>query len=263
MYKDYEKSFQNNFDKLSKNHGEYAVFSDFVRMCAISIYNTFAKNKEMEKVYLNTIKAYEKEDQALFPKMFADLIMMYQTADDIIDILGPIYEHENLANPHIGQFFTPSHIAELMSRISISDDKSEFEKIIKENGFITMCEPTCGSGVMIIAFAKVLKSFDINYQKDLLVTANDISDVCAYMTYIQLALYGIPAIVYCGNALTGETRFKMETPLYFLQYWKFRKVFIQKPENNTTNQKEIIVDKTIQNKFKEVMVKGNCQISFF
>lgn len=263
MYKDYKKSFQNKLDKLSRNYGKYTVFSDFLKMCSISIYNVFAKNEEMEKVYLNTIKAYEKEDRVLFTKMFADLIMMYKTADDIIDILGPIYEHENLSNSHIGQFFTPSHIAELMSKVSISDNKSDFEKIIKENGFITMCEPTCGSGVMIIAFAKVLKSFDINYQKNLLVTANDISDVCAYMTYIQLALYGLPAIVYCGNALTGETRFKMETPLYFLQSWKFRKAFIQKPKDNTNKQKESIVDKTIQDKFKEVMVKGNCQISFF
>lgn len=263
MYKDYEKSFKNNFDKLSRIYGKYAVFSDFVKMCAISIYNSFAKNEEMEKVYLNTIKSYEEEDRALFPKMFADLIMMYQTADDIIDILGPIYEHENLSNSHIGQFFTPNHIAELMARICIDDDKSKIEKIIKENGFINMCEPTCGSGVMILSFAKVLKSFDINYQKDLFVIANDISDVCSYMTYIQLALYGIPAIVYCGDALTRETKFKMETPLYFLQYWKFRNAFIQKQENNTTNQKEILVDRTIQNKFKEVMVKGNCQISFF
>ena len=30
-----------------------------------------------------------------------------------------------------------------------------------------------------------------------------------------------------------------------------------------SNQNEIIVDKTIQNQFKEVMIKGNCQISLF
>lgn len=30
-----------------------------------------------------------------------------------------------------------------------------------------------------------------------------------------------------------------------------------------SNQNEIIVDKTIQNKFKEVMIKGNSQISLF
>lgn len=263
MYNDYKKNFQNNFDKLSRNYSKYVVFSDFVKICAISIYNSIAKDKGLEKDYLKTIKTYRKEDQILFSKMFADLIMMYQTVDDIIDILGPIYEHENLSNPQSGQFFTPSNIAELMSKISIYSDKNNFEKIIKEKGFITMCEPCCGSGVMIIAFTKVLKSFGINYQEDVLVTANDISDVCTFMTYIQLALYGIPAIVYCGNALTGEVRFKMETPLYFLHCWKFRKAFIQKSKDNTTNQKEIIIDKTIQNNFKEIIVKGNCQISLF
>ena len=263
MNKEYEISFQKKLDKLSRNYGEYIVFSDFVKLCAISIYNSFAKNEQLEKVYLNKIKSYKKEEQKLLTQMFGDLIMMYQTADDIIDILGPIYEQKNLGNSYIGQFFTPSHIAELMSRLSINYDKSRFDKIIKENHFITMCEHTCGSGVMIIAFAKVLKSFNINYQKDLLVTANDISDVCAYMTYIQLSLYGIPAIVYCGNSLTQETKFKMETPLYFLQYWKFRKAFMQNVEDDTTNSKEIIIEKNIQNKLKEVMIKGNYQISFF
>ena len=51
MYKDYKKSFQNKLDKLSRNYGKYTVFSDFVKMCSISIYNVFAKNEEMEKVY--------------------------------------------------------------------------------------------------------------------------------------------------------------------------------------------------------------------
>ena len=32
------------------------------------------------------------------------------------------------------------------------------------------------------------------------------------MAYIQLALYGVPAIVRCGNTLTQEMRFKMERP---------------------------------------------------
>ena len=264
MYKDYQKSFKENFNSLSMKYGEYPVFLDFVKMCAISLYNSFAKNKKMEEMYLNAINSYDKEDQNLFPKMFGDLVMMYQTVDDIIDILGPIYEHEGLSNVHIGQFFTPSHVAEIMSKISLNDEKENFKKLIEDKGFITMCEPTCGSGVMIIAFAKVLKSENINYQKDLLVIANDISDVCAYMTYIQLSLYGIPAIVYCGNALTNDISFKMETPLYFLQYWKFQNAFVEDLETRTnSNQNEIIVEEKIQNKFKEVMVKGNCQISLF
>ncbi len=116
---------------------------------------------------------------------------------------------------------------------------------------------------LVLVYAKVLKKHNINYQSDILVDVTDISDICVFMAYIQLSLYGIPAIVKCGNALTQEIKFTLVTPLYFLQYWKFRKDFIQKTEDNTTNQKEIIINKTIQDKFKEVMVKGNCQISFF
>lgn len=112
---------------------------------------------------------------------------------------------------------------------------------------------------LVLSYAKVLKKHNIDYQSDLLVDVTDISDICVYMVYIQLALYGIPAIVKCGNTLTQEIKFTLVTPLYFLQYWKFSK----KPKDNIINQKETIVDKTIQNNLKEVMVKGNCQISFF
>lgn len=261
MYEEYKKNFQKIFEKLSIKYGKLVVFFDFIKMCAISIYNSFAKNREMEKTYLRTIKNYEKDEQLMFPKMFSNLIMMYQTTDDIVDILGPIYEKENMANSHIGQFFTPNYIAELMAEIHVGE-KNNIEKIIKENGFLSMCEPTCGSGALIIALVKVLKARGINYQQDLLVIAKDISDICVYITYIQLALYGIPAIVYCGDSISNKSNFKMETPLYFLQYWKFRNAFSKPPTENTNSTKKII-DETILNNFKEIMVKGNNQISLF
>lgn len=116
---------------------------------------------------------------------------------------------------------------------------------------------------MILSFAKALQKRHINYQQNLLVEATDISDVCAYMTYIQLSLYGIPAIVCCGDTLSQKMRFKMETPLFFLQYWKFRKFYKQ---NQEEKQNKIIIDKskiTNQNIFKETTIKGNCQISLW
>ena len=115
---------------------------------------------------------------------------------------------------------------------------------------------------LVLSYARALQKQNINYQEYLLVDVTDISDICVYMAYIQLALYGVPAIVRCGNTLTQEMRFKMETPLFFLHYSKFRKFYMQ-------NQKEIkkntvVIDKskiTNQNLFKEVTVKGNYQIS--
>lgn len=117
---------------------------------------------------------------------------------------------------------------------------------------------------LVLAYAKVLNEHNIDYQKDLFIDVTDISSTCVYMTYIQLSLYGIPAIVKCGDSISQKMKFRMETPLYFLQYWKFRNAFVKNSKNMmNSNQNEIIVDKTTQNQFKEVMIKGNCQISLF
>lgn len=145
MYEERLKEFTNLYDELSRVYGNVNVFIDFVKMCAISIYNSFSKNQELEQEYLKTINSYEKEHQNIFPKMFGKLVMMYEEAGDIIDILGPFYEKEHLGNSHLGQFFTPSHISDLMAEISLEDENTLKENIDK-NGFITMSEPTCGAG---------------------------------------------------------------------------------------------------------------------
>ena len=89
MYADRLKKFTELYKKLTLAHNGDMVFTDFVKLCAISIYNSFAKSKEMEQEYLTTIKKYEKKYQDLFPQMFGQLIMMYEESDDIVDILGP------------------------------------------------------------------------------------------------------------------------------------------------------------------------------
>lgn len=114
---------------------------------------------------------------------------------------------------------------------------------------------------MVLSFAKVLKRHNINFQKYLLAEATDISETCVYMTYIQLSLYGVPAIVTCGNVLTQEVRFKMETPFYFLNYLKFRKRYRQNAKENNENNIDKPMEKQIL--FKETIVKGNCQITLW
>ena len=122
---------------------------------------------------------------------------------------------------------------------------------------------------MILGFAKALKSRKINYQQNLFVEAVDISPTCVYMTYIQLSLYGIPAIVHCGDALSLKMKFQMETPFFFMNYWKFSKIFRQNnkqvQEKIKRCQNKIIIDKPIENQilFKETIVKGNCQITLW
>ena len=140
MYEERLKVFTELYGKLSAMYGN--VFMDFVKMCAISIYNSFAKNPEMEQEYLKTINSYKKEHQKIFPKMFGELIMMFEESEKIKDILGPFYEKQHLGNSHLGQFFTPSHISDLMAKITIGDENT-LKKKIEERGFIGLSEPTC------------------------------------------------------------------------------------------------------------------------
>ena len=91
MYRIKNKEFINAYDAICMRHDRLNVFSDFVKICSISIYNAFAQNQEMEKEYLRTINSYNKEEQSLFIKMFSELIMMFEESKEVVDLLGPIY----------------------------------------------------------------------------------------------------------------------------------------------------------------------------
>ena len=63
--------------------------------------------------------------------------------------------------------------------------------------------------------------------------------------------------------------FKMETPFYFMNYWKFRKLYTkknkEKQNENQASQNKIVIDKPIEKQIllKETIVKGNCQITLW
>ncbi len=145
MYEVKNSQFIKIFDELSYCHDRLNVFSDFVKMCAISIYRSFAHNETLENEYLRTIKSYNKKEQELFTKMFAELIIMYEESNEIVDIIGSIYMDTKSKDKKLGQVFTPEHIAELMAEINVEKGEN-FKTIIEKNGFITVMDPACGSG---------------------------------------------------------------------------------------------------------------------
>lgn len=117
-----------------------------------------------------------------------------------------------------GQFFTPISIAELMAEISTNQVK----RIIEEEGYITVNEPAVGAGAMIIGLAKVLERHGYNYQKQMVVIAQDIDIKSVYMTYIQLSLLGIAAKIMHANTITLEVFEEWDTPFYTLNMWDYR-----------------------------------------
>lgn len=153
------KEFKETFEYLSSYYNRYEIFCNLMKMCAISMYNAFSKNKDMEQEYLRTINLYKKEHQNLFPKLFSELIKMFEkeaSRGEFTDILGEYYGSQKLANSRLGQFFTPQHISDLMAKISVCK-RENIKKIIEEKGFIAMSDPTCGSGRYGIVIRKSIK----------------------------------------------------------------------------------------------------------
>lgn len=197
--------------QLNHKHNIANVFNDFLSMVTYSISNSVSFNQALENQYLNIINKYEKDEQDLFPKMFASLINSLNP-EEFNDVLGTIFEELELQNKFKGQFFTPQHICDLMNEITLNKD--EVIKIIDTRGYFSMSEPACGSGRLVYSLLKFMHDNNINFHKNVYIEATDVSNLCAYMTYIQLSLYGANAKVICGNTLTNEVYETFYTPMF-------------------------------------------------
>ena len=124
----------------------------------------------------------------------------------------------NLGNVKTGQFFTSYSVSKMMSEITFLENKDNIEN----QEIITLSEPCCGSGGIIIAYAETMKQHKINYQQKLFVEAIDIDELCFQMAYIQLSLYGIPARVMLGDTLAYKFKQSIYTPMYFVNNFEYK-----------------------------------------
>lgn len=132
----------NDITHIGHSYGISTVFEDYLTFAACAISNRVDNlhYEEREKLYLNTIKKYNKEDAGKFAKLHSKIVDTLSHTLFSKDVLGETFHALNLSNAWNGQFFTPFHIAELMAKMMISPQ----DKAIKEKGYITLNEPTCG-----------------------------------------------------------------------------------------------------------------------
>ena len=224
----YKDKILKTIQKLCYRHSPWNIFGDFVELGALCIANSCADKKTAEweareKRYLEIIGKYDKDEQQQFPIMFADLVQALEYAltweNAPVDILGELFHELELHNQFKGQFFTPQHICDFMGKIALGDSKADVER----QGFISCCEPACGSGAMVLGFARAMLEAELNYCSQLVVEATDIDQKCCYMCFLQLSLYGIPAIVIHGNTLTLEEWSRRYTPVYVIHGWRWKR----------------------------------------
>lgn len=196
----------------------HEVFGDSCELAALAISNAVdhGQRAQREARYLAIIGRYAAEEQRRFPAMLACVV---NSLDDAVgDCLGELFMALDMGDRWKGQFFTPFNVASLMAQVSLIGAPA----LVAEQGFITVAEPACGAGAMVIAVAQALREDGLNPQRCLHVTATDVDATAAHMAYVQLSLLHLPAIVVVGNSLSGEVRQTWATPAHVLGGWDWK-----------------------------------------
>ena len=209
---DHRKRFVKAFESLAHHRERHDVFTDFLDMavCAIRKRTLPAgpAADALEEQYMAVVERNAADDVRRMPELLAVTALAVQ--DGGCDFLGQIVGDLELMTGHMGQFFTPYDVSRMIAEMTLDT----VDEIIAEQGFVTVQEPACGAGGMIIAAADVIerKGFDIGRQ--LYVDATDISPTCFKMSYLQASLRGIPATIRRGNTLTLEMFDAAHTPAF-------------------------------------------------
>lgn len=227
----HQKQFMDIFNRLTYSRSAWEIWSDFVTMSACALSNAVdrsPKRDEREQAYLKIAGRYKKDELVSISELLAVVVDAFEE-NPAQDFLGVLFMALELGSHWHGQFFTPYHVCEFMAKAVILENaKAEIE----EKGYISVNDPTCGAGALLIAAANEFRESGINYQTSVEFVAQDIDHTAAMMCYIQLSLLGCPGYVIVGDTLRHPPTVPMPpdyeiwyTPFYYSDVWHWRRVF--------------------------------------
>jgi len=140
------------------------------------------------------VKKYSKEDTKEFWEMYKVLILAMNAElkhKEWFDPFGVIYEDliaGKFRRGNKGQFFTPPNLCDLMTEMTLGDDRYVGKKVN---------DCACGSGRTLLSFQSKNPG---NY-----LIGEDIDRTCCLMTVCNFILHGVVGEVIWRNTLTTET----------------------------------------------------------
>lgn len=181
-----QKTIIKLLNSLEGRYSRWDIWQDFIVLSAVSIANAFGGpyREQREAMYLERSKKYSTSELEVLAQMLAEVVdEMEQNPDQ--DMLGELFMALGLANEWKGQFFTPYDICRAMAAMNLGEDlKSQIE----EKGWVSVSDPACGAGALLLAFANECKRNHINYQTSVFFVAQDIDFLAGCMCYIQMSL---------------------------------------------------------------------------
>lgn len=158
----------------------------------------------------------------MFSHIFALLSSVVYDNGRFDDYLGDLFMRNNQGNNKAGQFFTPFNISKLAAKMTLTEQS--VRPLIEQGKIITISDPCSGSGGMLLASLDTLRNdYGVNYARNCFIDCGDIDARCVHMSYLQLSLAGVPAIVKHRDALTRKLWSVWYTPAYLFQYLRFMK----------------------------------------
>ena len=208
------------FSKVT--HGRLArtrVFSDYLAYCALllsSRTDPVHRKKRLEQ-FKKLQEPYSDSEWQMFQQTIAEMcsVVIRNTEMGYFhDLFGETYMELGGRNTALKQDFTTNDVARLISMLTIRDDTE-----LPECGYFSVSDHTCGSGALLLSCAERLQQIGFNPSAHLVVQAADLDIQCVYMTYINLSLYGIPAVIIHGDTIKLEEYDRWYTPVYLLDRW--------------------------------------------
>lgn len=192
------KDFLEEMRKVSHSHDEIDIFRDCCRVFAISLRVPLLQSAEernsAERQYQNVVSKYGKEGMEHIAKCFSIVCLALEEKRE--DFLGHLLEELNGTSKGFSQFFTPPHVARLMSSI-VGGDKPKVGELV------TLADPCCGAGVLLIEYGETHLE-NGGRQCDLFISAEDIDETACCIAYTQLSLLGFSARITHMDSLSKK-----------------------------------------------------------
>lgn len=184
--------FIKELGRISNAHATTQVFADVVRAMRVALQRPVERDADysadLERQYMALVDKYGAANWQHAANCMALVIQRLEERRE--DFLGHILEEIGANNTHNGQFFTPVSVSRLMARVNCHPVLADYQR----GRPITICDPACGAGVLLIEAAEYLRQHGVR-QGDLLIVAGDIDGRACDICYTQLNLLGYPAIV--------------------------------------------------------------------
>ena len=144
-----------------------------------------------EDEYMNTVNSMERGAVMAASDVFGKLLSAFCFDYNIWDYLGCVYQEiaSISKSKAFGQFFTPIPVAEAMALCILGDISDNIEKSKQEGRRITVHDPACGSGALLLAAKRaIVAQAGLDGLRYFEFSGVDVDPVCVKMCRIQMTM---------------------------------------------------------------------------